>query len=175
VVLAGVFAEEGHTHVFVTGLPHATVVAALVLLATAPLVVWAAVRAPLELRIFDLTALLLLAAGLAVPAVSASGNQWGIMTQGRAGERYFFMSQVAFVVTVVWAVSRVRLRVAAAAVTLAVAGAFVSGLVVAWSYPPFIDDHWPQEASEIDTAPPGRHLSLPEPPGPPWTVDVTVR
>jgi len=175
VVLAGLFAEEGHTHVYVTGLAHATVLAGLVLLVAAPVVVLAALRAPWELRIFDLTALLFLAAGLAVPAVSAAGNQWQIMTMGRAGERYFFLAQVAWVVTVVWAASRLRMPWLRQGAWVAVAVAFASGLVVAWSYPAFIDEHWPQEAREILTSPVGTHLTLPEPPGGPWTFEVTVR
>ena len=175
VVLAGLFAEEGHTHVYMTGLPHATIWAGLILVLAAPVVVLAALRAPWELRIFDLTAILFLAAGLAVPAVSAAGNQWQIMTMGRAGERYFFMAQVAWVVTVIWAASCLRLPRLRQGAWVLVAVAFASGLVVAWSYPAFIDDHWPQEAREIDTAPTGTHLSLPEPPGGPWTVAITVR
>jgi hypothetical protein len=175
VVLAGLFAEEGHTHVYMTGLPHATILAGLILLLAAPVVVVAALRAPWELRIFDLVAVLFLAAGLAVPAVSAAGNQWQIMTVGRAGERYFFMAQVAWVVTVLWAASRLHLPRLRQGAWALVAVAFASGLVVAWSYPAFTDDHWPQEARQIEIAPAGTHLSLPEPPGGPWTVAITVR
>ena len=175
VVLAGLFAEEGHTHVYVTGLSHATLVAGLILLLAVPAVVLAVLRAPWELRIFDLTALLFLAAGLAVPAVSAAGNQWQIMTMGQAGERYFFMAQVAWVVTVIWAASRLRLSWLRQGLWALIAVAFASGLVVAWSYPAFIDEHWPQEAQEIQSAAVGTHLTLPEPPGGPWTFEVTVR
>jgi hypothetical protein len=175
VVLAGPFAEEGHTHVFMTGLSHATIWASLIILLAAPVVVFAALTAPWELRLFDLTALLFVAAGLAVPAVSAAGNQWQIMTMGRAGERYFFMAQVAWVVTVLWAASRLRLPRLRQGAWGLVAVAFASGLVVAWSYPAFTDDHWPQEARQIEIAPAGTHLSLPEPPGGPWTVAITVR
>jgi hypothetical protein len=175
VVLAGLFAEEGHTHVYVTGLPHATIWAGLILLLAAPVVVVAALRAPWELRIFDLVAVLFLAAGLAVPAVSAAGNQWQIMPVGRAGDRYFFMAQVAWVVTVLWAASRLRLPRLRQGAWALVALAFASGLVVAWSYPAFIDDHWPQEARQIGTARVGTHLTLPIPPGGPWTFTVTVR
>ncbi len=175
VVLAGLFAEEGHTHVYVTGLPDATVWAGIILLFASPIVAFAALKAPWELRIFDLTALLFLAAGLAIPAVSAAGNQWQIMTVGRAGERYFFAAQVAWMVTVIWAASRLRLPRLREGAWAVIAVAFASGLVAGWSYPAFIDDHWSQEAREIETAPAGTRLTLPEPPGGPWTFQVTVR
>ena len=64
------------------------------------------------------------------------------MTMGRAGERYFFMAQVAWVVTVLWAAARLRLPRLRQGAWALVAMAFASGLVVAWSYPAFIDDHW---------------------------------
>jgi hypothetical protein len=47
-------------------------------------------------------------------------------------------------------------------------------VVIAWSYPAFIDDHWPQEARQIETAPVGTQLTLPEPPGGPWMFTVTL-
>jgi len=50
-----------------TGLPHATILAGLILLLAAPVVVVAALRAPWELRIFDLVAVLFLAAGWRFP------------------------------------------------------------------------------------------------------------
>jgi hypothetical protein len=41
VVLAGLFAEEGHTYVYVTGLPHGTILAAVRRLLAAPIAVFA--------------------------------------------------------------------------------------------------------------------------------------
>ncbi|HYA00419.1 MAG TPA: hypothetical protein VEK76_08725 [Candidatus Binatia bacterium] len=175
VILAGLFAEEGHTHVFVAGHTHAVLWAALFCVASLPVVLYAALRAPWELRFFDLTALGITAAGLAFPLVSTGGDQWAIIVSGQAAERYFLMAQVAWVITLLWAASRLPrppLRVAGWGLT---AAAFVSGLVVAWQYPAFTDDHWPQEAAEIASSPPGAHLTLPIPPFPPWSVDVTVR
>jgi hypothetical protein len=51
----------------------------------------------------------------------------------------------------------------------------LSGAITAWMYPAFTDYMWPSEASNITLAQPGTHLTLAIPPGPPWTVDITVR
>lgn len=174
-VLAGLFAEEGHTHVFVAGLPHATLIAGGICLLALAVVVFAALRAPWELRAFALAAVGFAVAGLAVPLVSASGNQWAIMADTRAGERYFLMVQVAWVVTLVWAASQLRARWARRGGWVLTAAAFASGLVAMWTYPAFPDDHWAQEARAITSSKPGTHLTLPIPPEPPWSVDVTVR
>jgi hypothetical protein len=174
-ILAGLFAEEGHTHVFVAGMPHGTVIAAVICLLGLPVVVFAALRAPWELRFFTLAGLGIAAAGLAVPLVSATGHQWDIMVMGRAGERYFVMLQVAWVLIVLWAASRLPRRWLRGAGWGLAAVAFASGLVTAWSYPAFTNYDWPREAQTIMNAPPGTHLSLTIPPGPPWAVNVTAK
>jgi hypothetical protein len=172
VVLAGLFAEEGHTYVYVTGQPHGTTIAALVTLVCAGIGVFALLRAPWELRLFALVALAIAAAGLAEPLVSPSGHQWEVMAVGRFGERYFWMAQVAFVVTILWAMSQLPRRWLRASGWALVGAAFVSGLIVTWQYAPFVDYHWPQEARTISTAAPGTHLQLPINPGGGWEVDV---
>ncbi len=175
VILAGLFAEEGQTHVYVTNLPHDTFIAAGICLLSLPVVVYAALRAPWELRIFGLTAAGIAAAGLAFPLVTSTGEQWKVILQGNDAERYFLMAQVAWVVTLLWAVSRLPRPWLRGGGWALVTAAFVSGLVAAWSYPAYPNDHWPQEARTILDAQPGTHLSLPIPPWAPWAVDVTVK
>ena len=174
VILAGLFAEEGTTHVFVSGLPHATVIAALVCLAALPVVLLALLRAPWELRLFDLVAAGIAAAGLIEPLVSSAGNQWQIMATTNSGERYFFMAQVAWVVTVLWAACLFPRRWLRGGAWALAAAAFASGLVASWQYPPFVNYDWPAEAHAIEAAAPGTHVSVPINPGPPWEVSVKV-
>jgi hypothetical protein len=52
---------------------------------------------------------------------------------------------------------------------------FASGLITAWPYPPFQNDHWAQEARTITTAKPGTRLVLPIPPGGGWVIDITAK
>jgi hypothetical protein len=168
VILAGLFAEEAHTHVFVNGLPHGAVLAAGICLVGLAVVAFAAIRAPWELRIFALVGFGIAAAGLAAPLVAPGTNAWDILAVG-GDDRYFFMAEAAWVVIVLWALwqlPRGWLRAGGWSLT---AAAFVSGLVVAWQYPAFVNYHWPQEAAEITAAGPAAHLSLPINP-PSWDL-----
>jgi hypothetical protein len=175
IIITGSLAEEGHTHVFLTGFPHGTIIAALVCVISFGLVAFAAARAPWELRIFAVAGFGIAVAGLAVPLVSAAGNQWDIILSGRAAGRYFLMAQIAWVVLMIWAACQVPRAWQSRTLVVLILGAFASGLIADWSYPALADDHWPQEAKVIVTAPPGTHLTLPIPPLAPWSVDITTR
>ncbi len=175
IIWAGLFAEEGGAHALLTGTSHGALLSAVICLLALPIVVFAAWRAPLELKMFGLTAVGVAASGLVAPLVSNAGNAWDIMAVTRAGERYFFLAQVAWVITVVWAASRLPrpwLRRTALAVC---AATLCSGLITAWRYQAFQDYHWAQEARAITTAKIGTKLVLPIPPGGGWAIDITVR
>ena len=140
-----------------------------------PLVVFAAMRAPYELKLFGLLALGVLISGLAAPLISNTGNAWGIMAVTSAGERYFFLAQVAVVVTFLWAASRLSRQWIKASAWALAGAAFAFGLIDAWAYPPFANYHWTQEARAITTSAPGTPLTLPIPPGGGWSVQITVK
>ena len=175
IVLAGLFGEEGHTHVFVNGLPHATLIAALICVAAFAVTLYCALRAPWELRLFALFAFAIAAAGLALPFGSPEGTAWPAFALTRAGERYFFLAQLAWVVIVIWAASRLPWRWFRGSAWTLTGAAFASGVVTAWTYPAFVDDGWPAAAQRISAAPRGTHVVIQIPPGPPWTVDITKR
>ncbi len=175
IILAGLFAEEGGTHVVLAGTSHGTFPSAVICLLALPVVIYAVWRAPVELKMFGLTALGVAASGLAAPLVSSTGNAWVIMSVTRAGERYFLLAQVAWVITVLWAASRLpRPWMERSALALC-AATFASGLIASWPYPPFENDHWAQEARAITTATPGAKLVLPVPPGGGWAIDITAK
>jgi len=174
IVLAGLLAEEGHTHVFVASVPHSTLIAAGICLLALPIVVYGALRAPLELRLFALVALAVVAAGLVLP-LGPPGKAWGDYAFSSSGERYFFMAQLAWVLTAMWAASRIPVRWIKRVAWSTTGAGLLSGAITAWTYPAFVDYNWAQEANRIDTARPGTHLVLTIPPGPPWAVDVTVK
>jgi hypothetical protein len=175
IILAGLFAEEGGTHVFVSGTSHGTLLSAAICLFALVIVVYAVWRAPLALKMFGLTALGVAASGLAAPLVSNTGNAWAIMTVSRAGERYFLLAQVAWVITLLWAATRLPRPWEERTALAVCAVAFGSGLITEWTYPPFPDYHWAQEAREITTAKPGTKLVLPTPPGGGWAIDIVAR
>ena len=170
IILAGLFGEEAHTHVFVHGLPHGAVLAAGICVVGLAVVVFAAIRAPWELRIFALIGFGIAAAGLASPLVPAGNNAWDVIAMA-GDDRYFFMAELAWVVIILWALSRLPhpwLRAGGWALT---AVAFASGLVLAWQYPPSRNYDWPQEAAQIVSAGSGGHVSVPIPPSP-WQIII---
>src|SRR5579864_20053 len=171
IFLAGLFAEEGHTNVFLAGLPHGTLIAAGVCLFALAVCVYAALRAPWELRLFALFGFGVAAAGLAAPLVTTTGRQWDIIAITRAGERYFFIAEVAWLALLLWCTAsllRGWLRRGAWAL---VGGAMATGLIGMWTYPAFFDYHWPEAARSIDAAPAGTHLKFTINPGPDWAAD----
>jgi hypothetical protein len=175
ILLAGLLGVEGGTHVFLAGTSRGALISDAVCLLALPIVAFAAWRAPLELRMFGLTALIVAASGLAAPLVSTTGNAWTVMTVTGAGERYFLLAQIAWVVTLLWAATRLP-RPAVRRTALAVcAVTFCSGLITGWRYQPFVDYHWAREARAITTARPGTKLVLPIPPGGGWAIDITAR
>jgi hypothetical protein len=174
VILAGIFAEPGHRHVYLAGQTHGTLIAGLICLVSLVVVLYAAMKAPWELRLFALTAVGIVAASLLSPLVSFTGNEWLILATSEEGGRYFFMARVAWVVMLIWAASRLP-RVWMKRTALIAGGvAFASGFTT-WAYTPFVNFDWPQEARTIQTAPPGTKLTLPINPGGPWAVDITVK
>jgi hypothetical protein len=175
IILGGLFAEEGGTHVFLASFSHATVVAGVICLVGVSVGVFATLKAPWELRLFTLAAFGVVVAGLVDPLVSPSGNQWTIMAFSDGGERYFLMAQVAWVVTLLWFASSLPRMWMTRATLGVVVVAFASGLVTAWQYPPFINFNWPQEARTIITSAPGSKLVLPINPGGRWAIRITVK
>jgi hypothetical protein len=174
IVLAASFAEEGHAHVYVAGRSFATLIAGVVCVFALCTCGFALLRAPWELRIFLVVAVAFAAAGLAVPLVTSTGNQWPVILMTRSAERYFLMAQVAWVVTLLWAISRLRASWLRRGAWAAAGAVFATGLVANWTYPAFPDDHWAQEAQLINTSPAGTYLELPIPPAA-WVVAVTVK
>jgi hypothetical protein len=174
IILPGIFGEPGHMNVYLAGLRHGTTYAAVICLAVLAVAVYAAVRAPWELRLFGVTAIGIATAGLLSPLVSLSGNQWQIMATSGAAGRYFFMARLAWTVTVIWIVGRLPRDWMRRTAWIAVGVAFVSGFAT-WGYTPFINYDWPREARAIQTASPGTKLTLPINPGGPWAVVITVK
>jgi hypothetical protein len=174
IVLAGLFAEPARRHVFVAGQPFGVLIASLVCVLAVVVLVYAAWKAPWELRIFALVSFGIVAAALVSPLALPRGSQWHALAMTDSGGRYFLMARVAWLAILMWAastVSRVWMR---RTVWVGGAIAFMSGLPT-WGYAVFINDHWPQEARTIVTATPGTRLLLPIPPGGPWVIDVTAK
>lgn len=160
--------------VHVSGAAHAFLLAAVIAAAAAAAGLVTLLRGPVELRFFAGAAALVVAGGLVNPLVSPNGHQWDVLALTRGAGRYFFAAELAWLVVVIWLLTRIRLVWLRRIGLGAMAAAFASGLVLNWRYPALVDDHWPAEAQRILTAAPGTFLRLPIPPAPPWAVEITV-
>lgn len=124
------------------------------------ILVYTAVRAPLELRLFLLFVALLFAAALRNPMVSLNTPQWQVLST-LSGARYWFFPTVGFVWSVIWcwraAPSR-PLQYSAAACALIM----IIGVRRDWKYPPYGKEvGFRKSAALFASLPPGAMISLP--------------
>jgi hypothetical protein len=174
VILAGPFAEPGHRHVFLAGRPFGTLLAGVVCALAIPVVIFAARKAPWELKLFGLVAIGIAVAGLLSPLIDTRSGVWHIIATTTSASRYFFMACVAWMATLIWAASRLPRAWMTRTAWAAMALAFASGFPV-WGYTPLVNYHWPQEARTIQAAAPGTKLVLPIPPGRGWAIRITAK
>jgi len=122
---------------------------------------YAAVRGPLELRMFFLFAGGVLASALARPADA----DWGQMAKGY-GERYFFFAMLAWVASLLWMLRGPAIaRVAAGTVLCLVP----LGVAREWRYPAFADLNFPAYCRRYSALGPGQEIDIPiNPPG--WSM-----
>jgi hypothetical protein len=133
---------------------------------------YAARRAPVELKLFILFASSVLALGLINPlAGPPTLPQWLCLSAPGIGNRYYFLPMLAFLGCLTWAVNRssspVFIRYFATALLLLLP----IGIYRDWSYPRFRDFHFQKFANEFEHASPGTRFVLPV--NPDWLMELT--
>jgi hypothetical protein len=113
---------------------------------------------PLELRLFNLYAGLVLAASLASPVASLTGPQWPTLAS-TAGVRYWFLPTLTLLVDLVWLAAQLRPSRRAVAVAAVVVLAATAGLAVRTDFrqPWAAGPDWRAQVVQFDAVPPG-HL-----------------
>jgi len=129
---------------------------------------------PVELRLFVLFVATVFAAALANPLATLDGTQWEILSVPGAGNRYFFLPEIAFLAALIWIVTasgtprKLITRTAACAMLLALP----IGIVTDWHYRSFADLHFRRYARVFEEAAPGTHVTIPiNPPG--WSMELS--
>jgi len=156
---------------YTQGLRHGLLLAIAIAATGGALLIASLLRAPVELRLLNAFAFLSLLVALLTPRVSLTLPQWPLIAGTTAGARYLFLPVVAWMVTVVWGVSRLRpaLRAPVGGVLAVV---FCTGAIFHWQYPPYEDFRPATYARQYDEAPQGSRLEIPiNPPG--WTMSLT--
>jgi hypothetical protein len=158
VYVGSVWGENG----FVTHARAAAVL--LVMVAGTSVLVYALWRAGLELRLFTVFAMLLLAASLSKPLIGGALPQWQLLAIDRSS-RYWFFPMLAVLWSLLFCATQQEdkfFRVAARVMFLAL----LHGIVHDRRYPPFPDKNFQAFLETYDAAPAGTLVQLPDsPPG----------
>src|SRR5581483_9341337 len=145
-------------------------IAACIVAFSATILVYAASRGPLELKLFIAFGVMLLVAALIFPMASMNTPQWYVLHLSTSGLRYWFIPMLVFVATLVWSAAHNNpsaLRITAR-VILAL---MVIGVVRDWRYPALVDLNFPQYASSFEQSAPGTNFRIPlNPPG--WSMHL---
>lgn len=153
-------------------------------LAATILVLLVAIKAPIELRLFNLFACLVLAASLATPVVASVGTQWQALTS-IGGSRYWFFPVLALMADVVWLSSYFDLTnfhgllkitpgkliglIGLASIVLLVS----FGVREDWSYVPYLPVDWSAQVHHFALIKPGQKFKFKINPGPVWYMSLT--
>ena len=124
-------------------------------------------RGPLELKLFVLFAVAVMALGLARPLASEPQRlQWEALQVPGCGNRYYFFPMVAFLTTLVWIArgltreARILRYFAFAVLALLPVGVFRD-----WRYRAFTNYHFPDFVTEFERAAPGTRFVIDINPG----------
>lgn len=127
-------------------------------------------RAPLELRLFILYALMLFCAALSSPLGNLTDPQWPLMLIPGVGGRYWFIPMLAFVSVLVWSLRKSGSRTSRALAVLAFV-MMMTGIVFDWRYPAFKDLNFREHAYRFESAPVGTQATIPI--NPDWSMVLT--
>lgn len=134
-------------------------------------------RGPLALRLFIAFSAAMFVGGLVNPAIAAGDTspQWPLVLVPVAGGRYFFLAELAWILSLMWALTRWRPRQVGAFAMVLVGGCVAFGVIGEWSYPAFPDLHPDAYAARLARAPKGTVVAIPENPSPLWTMHLVAR
>ncbi len=175
IVLAATFAEN-QLHLYTPNGALDRVVAVLICLAALGIIGFALVRGGAGLRIFVLACLAISGLGMLSPIeVRAGMSPWMVLAISDGGERYFLTAEMAWLVCLVFTISRIpRRRLRTAAFTCLTAS-FASGLFNSWPYLPYVDMSPAVYSAQLQHAAPGTTLVIPINPRPEWELTLTRR
>ncbi len=124
--------------------------------------------APLELKLFNIFSISILAAALKLPLASLTDPQWPLLLLPGFGGRYWLIPVVSLLWAYVWMLGNQRPAAVRAVAAILVAAALCTG-VASWRYNAFVDLDFSRYAREFQQAPVGQDFTIPINPGG-WTM-----
>jgi hypothetical protein len=136
--------------------------------------VYALWHGPIELKLFVVFGILILAASLKSPLGNLpNAPQWQFLHLPGAAGRYWFFPEVAFlgaILWMVWSTKQPRLLRALAASLLV---CMSIGIYNDWCYPRFVNLHFDVYARQFEALPPGTPFTIPV--NPSWSMRLTKK
>ena len=127
------------------------------------LIIYALFKAPIELRLFIIFAVLIFATALLFPlAAYPASKQWPFLAV-LGSERYWFIPMIAFITILIWLAGRPGVLKIFAMTALVI---MILGIYEDWRITPFLDYHFKKYALSFETAPKGSKVTIPYPSGP---------
>lgn len=108
VVIGGLFGMRGYTHVLSFSWGNIAIISAGIFFIIVTIYILA--KAPLQLRLLQVYALLIFSASLISPQISFTAPQWVVMLSPGAGNRYFYFPILTFIVALTWLISHFYLK-----------------------------------------------------------------
>lgn len=128
--------------------------------------------APVQLKLFILSAYSVLALGLVNPlAGQPNVPQWSLLCIPGCGNRYYFLPMLAFLASLFWVATRESSAKAIRGFAVILLLLLPIGISQDWSYPPFQDFHFKHYASAFEGVPSGTKFSIPI--NPDWLMQLT--
>ena len=147
--------------------------AVFVAIAGISLLIYALLRASLELKLFILYAACILGSALIIPVVRGDTIEsfWGAMSVPGLGGRYYFIPNLAFITTLVWLLKKMNPRPIRLAARFALCTLLI-GIIIHFKHPPFTDFQFGEYARQFEDLPSGSEFKIPiNPPG--WSMNLT--
>ena len=129
-------------------------------------------KAPLALKLFILFTWGIFAAALIKPQASQLFPQWEALIMG-AGNRYFFLPMLSWIVASFWLVGHIRSRYLSYIFVAPIVLLITLGIPRDWGYTPLPDLHFSDYVQKFEAAPSHQHVCMPI--NPDWVMCLDKR
>ena len=128
-----------------------------------PIVIYALLRGPKDLKVFLIFAAALLVLALRNPLVipTSSSPQWELMQFPGLGNRYYFFPMLAFLASVIWLWTGPGRARFTRYYALAILALLPIGIYRDWQHPQYKEFHFQEFAAEFERAAPGTRMTIP--------------
>jgi hypothetical protein len=156
-IFTGGLAGSRHVELFYNSTPALLIV----LLAGLGLCAYAVINGPLWLRAANAYSLFIFVFSLISLKPTPGVDLWGTFTHPAAGQRYWYIPILVWIMTILWLLFNARLRPLRYICLVLIAVLIFIGIPSDWSIPKYQDMYWRDYAAQFDSLPKGTSLTIP--------------